>query len=501
MGNSLEGCPPPAEDTETPREPDDPDRDPPPTRRRRRRGAAHRNPHPHPIAGRHSDLITPTRTRTRWPPPTTMTSIARRDTPTGTPAGTSAATVTPDRGSVGCHAHRQPRRDRRLHSTPTATGTPAGTTSATIPPETEASRPKPRRPDRHARRHRQRRRSRRRSPMKRRPSKRSRRRRKPNRRRPPKSFPPGPRPAPRSAPPARRWTPKRRPKRRRKRYREAWQRLSPHDAAARPEQPVSSAARKTLQSPPPGDQRLGGAAQRRLLDLAGTGARNVGRRRPRRRGAAPCSWRARAAELAQRRRRRLVAPARSTTKAAMFSPRTGSATPTTWAALHGRVAGERLLDLGGGDVDAGGLDDVLDAAAEVQVAGLVEASRGRRCGRSPRRRRSPARGTLVVALHQGRALHQDLAGLARAARAGASRDRRCAISMPGERPAEGAGADRLGVVEARGGDAGGGLRHAVDADGLVVGAEQARAPARDRCPSSAAACGGAKSGCSSSGPA
>ena len=39
---------------------------------------------------------------------------------------------------------------------------------------------------------------------------------------------------------------------------------------------------------------------------------------------------------------------------------------------HGGVAGDRLLDLVGGDVLAPSSDDVLDAVDEVQVAVLVE---------------------------------------------------------------------------------------------------------------------------------
>ena len=77
----------------------------------------------------------------------------------------------------------------------------------------------------------------------------------------------------------------------------------------------------------------------------------------------------------------------------MFSPRTGSRHADDVRRLHGRMARQRFLDLDGGDVHAGGLDDVLDAAAEVQVAVVVEVAAVAGAEESVGVERRRARGT------------------------------------------------------------------------------------------------------------
>ena len=76
-----------------------------------------------------------------------------------------------------------------------------------------------------------------------------------------------------------------------------------------------------------------------------------------------------------------------------------------------RPSPSALLDVVGVHVLAGRRDDhVLHAPDDLEAALLVELARGRRCGASPRRR-SPARGRLVVRVagHHVRAARDDLA--------------------------------------------------------------------------------------------
>ena len=222
-------------------------------------------------------------------------------------------------------------------------------------------------------------------------------------------------------------------------------------------------------------------------------------RRPRTRGAAPCSWRAR-----RGRRRAAPRPAALAGRAqhhqrgdVLAAHRVGHADDVR--RLHRGMAGQRLLDLDRGDVDAGRLDDVLHAAAEVQVARPRRCSRDRRCERSPRRQRRGARHP-VVALHQRRALDQDLAGLAgrRPARRVSGSTMRTSMPASG-RPnvpvRTGSGSSKRAAV-----DAGRGLRHAVHADGAMIGAHQLGGERVIRAFVEMQR-GAAKSGWSSSGPA
>src|SRR5215813_1126986 len=75
----------------------------------------------------------------------------------------------------------------------------------------------------------------------------------------------------------------------------------------------------------------------------------------------------------------------------------------------GRVAEQRRLDLGRGDVGARRLDHVLDAAEEVQRAALVETAEVTGV-EEPVRVETILRREAVVVREQGRAAHADLAG-------------------------------------------------------------------------------------------
>src|SRR5205823_6948174 len=116
------------------------------------------------------------------------------------------------------------------------------------------------------------------------------------------------------------------------------------------------------------------------------------------------------------------------------------------------------------------LDDVLQSAGEMQAPVRVDEAQVARPEEALRiERRRPRQA--VVALHERRAAHHDLALLARCRRLAGRRPHDADLQVL-ERPAKGAESDRLGIVPARGADEGGRLAHAIASDGLVTWPEE-----------------------------
>ena len=110
-------------------------------------------------------------------------------------------------------------------------------------------------------------------------------------------------------------------------------------------------------------------------------------------------------------------PGRSCTTAVTRSPHFSSGQPDDGAVLHGRVLHQRLLDLGGVDVEAAGDDHVLGPVDDEEEAVVVEVADVAGVVPAVRRRLGGGLRVLVVAGHHQRAAHDDLAALAAAAAA------------------------------------------------------------------------------------